>query len=142
MRTRGPSLRRLLGEHDLKRILQKPPDDLARRSLRSNERADVDVGIEDDAAALQLELIAEFPRTAPRFFSSLPLLIFVHGGPPPRLPKGITPAQKRGRAMFDNVPITPGSTRGICAGCHSGPMLDVVGIILTRQDEADIVAFL
>jgi hypothetical protein len=27
--------------------------------------------------------------------------------------------------MFDNVPITPGSTRGLCAMCHSGPMLDV-----------------
>lgn len=80
-----------------------------------------------EPTALQLELIAEFQRTAPRFFSSLPLLISAHGGPPPRLPKGITAAQKRGRAMFDNVPITPGSTRGICAGCHSGPMLDVAG---------------
>ena len=27
--------------------------------------------------------------------------------------------------MFDDVPITPGSTRGLCAMCHSGPMLDV-----------------
>ena len=27
--------------------------------------------------------------------------------------------------MFDDVPITEGSTRGICATCHSGPMLDV-----------------
>ena len=74
---------------------------------------------------LQLELIAEFQRTSPRFFSSVPLFLFAHGGPPPRLPDGVTASQKRGRAMFDDVPITPGSTRGLCAMCHSGPMLDV-----------------
>ncbi len=74
---------------------------------------------------LQLRLIAEFQQTAPRFFSSLALFGFAHGGPPPRLPNGVTASQKRGRAMFDNVPITPGSTRGLCAMCHSGPMLDV-----------------
>ncbi len=74
---------------------------------------------------LQLQLIAEFQRTSPRFFSSLPLFLFAHGGPAPRLPKGVTASEKRGRAMFDNVPITPGSTRGLCAMCHSGPMLDV-----------------
>ena len=74
---------------------------------------------------LQLELIAEFQRTSPRFFSSLPLFLFAHGGPPPRLPNGVTASERRGRAMFDDVPITPGSTRGLCAMCHSGPMLDV-----------------
>jgi cytochrome c peroxidase len=74
---------------------------------------------------LQLRLIAEFQRTSPRFFSSLPLFAFAHGGPPPRLPNGRTASEKRGRAMFDDVPITPGSTRGLCAMCHSGPMLDV-----------------
>ena len=74
---------------------------------------------------LQLQLIAEFQRTAPRFFSSLPLFLFAHGGPAPRLPNGVTASEKRGRAMFDDVPITPGSTRGLCAMCHSGPMLDV-----------------
>ena len=74
---------------------------------------------------LQLRLLAEFQQTAPRFFSSVPLFLFAHGGPPPRLPNGVTASEKRGRAMFDNVPITPGSTRGLCAMCHSGPMLDV-----------------
>ena len=78
-----------------------------------------------EPSPLQLQLIAEFQRTAPRFFSSLPLFRFAHGGPPPRLPNGVTASEKRGRAMFDNVPITPGSTRGLCAMCHSGPMLDV-----------------
>jgi len=74
---------------------------------------------------LQLQLIAEFQRTSPRFFSSLQLFIFARGGPPPELPRGLTAAQKRGRAMFDDVPVTEGSTRGLCATCHSGPMLDV-----------------
>jgi cytochrome c peroxidase len=78
-----------------------------------------------EPSPLQLQLIAEFQRTSPRFFSSLPLFLFAHGGPAPRLPNGVTASQKRGRAMFDNVPITPGSTRGLCAMCHSGPMLDV-----------------
>jgi cytochrome c peroxidase len=78
-----------------------------------------------EPSPLQLQLIAEFQRTAPRFFSSVPLFLFAHGGPPPRLPDGLTASEKRGRAMFDDVPITPGSTRGLCAMCHSGPMLDV-----------------
>jgi cytochrome c peroxidase len=78
-----------------------------------------------EPSPLQLQLIAEFQQTAPRFFSSLPLFLFAHGGPPPRLPNGVTASEKRGRAMFDNVPVTPGSTRGLCAMCHSGPMLDV-----------------
>lgn len=78
-----------------------------------------------EPTALQLQLIADFQRTAPRFFSSLQLFIFARGGPPPELPRGLTASQKRGRAMFDDVPVTEGSTRGICATCHSGPMLDV-----------------
>lgn len=78
-----------------------------------------------EPSPLQLQLIAEFQQTAPRFFSSVPLFLFAYGGPPPRLPNGVTASQKRGRAMFDNVPITPGSTRGLCAMCHSGPALDV-----------------
>ena len=86
-------------------------------------RAHAQNGVEP--TALQLELIAEFQKSSPRFFSSLPLFLFAHGGAAPRLPNGVTASEKRGRAMFDNVPITPGSTRGLCAMCHSGPMLDV-----------------
>ncbi len=74
---------------------------------------------------LQLQLISEFQRTSPRFFSSLQLFMFARGGPVPELPRGLTASQKRGRAMFDNVPVTAGSTRGICSTCHSGPMLDI-----------------
>jgi cytochrome c peroxidase len=86
-------------------------------------RAHAQNGIEP--SPLQLQLLAEFQQTAPRFFSSLPLFLLAQGGPPPRLPGGRTASEKRGRAMFDDVPVTTGSTRGICAMCHSGPMLDV-----------------
>ena len=77
-----------------------------------------------EPTALQLQLIAEFQRTSPRLFSALELFAFARGGAPPILPRGRTASEKRGRAMFDDVPVTAGSTRGICATCHSGPMLD------------------
>jgi cytochrome c peroxidase len=70
-----------------------------------------------------LELIAEFQRSSP-FFTSPALLAFASGGPPPTLPEGNTESERRGRRFFDNVPLSPPSTRGICAICHSGPMLN------------------
>jgi Di-haem cytochrome c peroxidase len=72
----------------------------------------------------QLALIAEFQRTARRFFSSPVLEHFARGGPPPVLPPGRTTSEKRGRLMFVETPFTPGSTNGICALCHTGPMLN------------------
>ena len=72
----------------------------------------------------QLALIAEFQRTDRRFFSSPVLEHFARGGPPPELPPGRTPSEKRGRLMFVETPFTPGSTNGICALCHTGPMLN------------------
>ena len=77
-----------------------------------------------EPTALQLQLIADFQRMSPRFFSSLELFAFARGGAPPTLPRGRTASERRGRAMFDDVPATEGSTRGICASCHSGPMVD------------------
>jgi cytochrome c peroxidase len=71
-----------------------------------------------------LELIADFQRTDPRFFSSDALEDFANGGPPPVLPEGKTASQKRGRLMFVETEFTPGSTKGICALCHAGPMLN------------------
>ena len=71
----------------------------------------------------QLALIAEHQQTR-RFFTSKALERFAEGGPPPRLPDGHTAAEKRGRRFFDDVPIVPPSTRGTCALCHSGPMLN------------------
>jgi cytochrome c peroxidase len=76
--------------------------------------------------ALELELIKEFQETDSRFFSSEALRVFANGGPPPQLPSGTTESERRGRAMFDDVPFNPnaGTTRGICNSCHSGPMLN------------------
>ena len=72
----------------------------------------------------QLALIAEFQRT-----DKPVLLVRCPGrlcgrGPPPVLPEGKTASQKRGRLMFVEAEFKPGSTKGICALCHSGPMLN------------------
>ena len=72
----------------------------------------------------QLALIAEFQRTDKRFFSSDVLQEFASGGPAPVLPPGRTKSEQRGRLMFVESEFTPGSTKGICALCHAGPMLN------------------
>ena len=74
----------------------------------------------------QLDAIAEFQQSDPLFFSSAELRRFAAGGPPPELPAGITPAEKRGRTFLVDAPFNPPSKRGICALCHSGPMLNQV----------------
>ena len=72
----------------------------------------------------QLALIADFQRTDKKFFSSDVLQDFASGGPAPVLPPGKTASQQRGRLMFVEAEFTPGSTKGICALCHTGPMLN------------------
>jgi hypothetical protein len=72
----------------------------------------------------QLALIADFQRTDKRFFSSDVLQDFASGGPAPVLPPGKTASEQRGRLMFVETEFTPGSTKGICALCHAGPMLN------------------
>jgi len=72
----------------------------------------------------QLALIAEFQRTEKRFFSSDALEDFARGGPAPVLPPGKTKSQQRGRLMFVESEFTPGSTKGVCALCHTGPLLN------------------
>ena len=74
----------------------------------------------------ELDAIAEFQRTNPHFFSSPQLKKFAATGKPPELPPGITPAEKRGRTFLVDAPFNPPSKRGICALCHSGPMLNMV----------------
>jgi cytochrome c peroxidase len=74
----------------------------------------------------QLDAIAEFQRTAARFFSSPALKKFARTGAPPELPRGITPAEKRGREFLVDAPFSPPSKKGICALCHGGPMLNMV----------------
>ena len=77
-----------------------------------------------EPTALELDLIKEFQQKDSRFFSSDALRDFANGGPPPQLPPGTTESERRGRAMFDNVPFDGVTTRGICNSCHSGPMLN------------------
>jgi cytochrome c peroxidase len=79
----------------------------------------------------QLSLIASFQSTD-RFFSSIQLKNFAHGAAPPQLPIGRTPAERRGRRFFEDIP--PGATGkdGLCAGCHSGPMLNETNAELAK----------
>ena len=99
--------------------------------LRARNLSDQALGAIHDHAqntveptAEQLSLIAEFQRTDKRFFSSDVLEDFARGGPAPALPPGKTASEQRGRLMFVETEFTPGSTKGICALCHSGPMLN------------------
>jgi cytochrome c peroxidase len=74
----------------------------------------------------QLDAIADFQRTNAHFFSSESLKAFAAGGPAPLLPAGVTPAEQRGRTFLVDAPFSPPSKNGICALCHSGPMLNMV----------------
>lgn len=83
-----------------------------------------------EPTAEQLESIADFQRTERRFFSSSELFRFSRGGPAPTLPQGRTASERRGRRFFEDLPFVPNaagtalSLDGICAHCHSGPMLN------------------
>jgi hypothetical protein len=79
-----------------------------------------------EPTAAQLDAIAAFQRTDARFFSSPALRKFAAGGPPPELPRGTTPAEQRGREFLVDAPFSPPSKKGICALCHSGPMLNAI----------------
>lgn len=72
----------------------------------------------------ELDAIALFQITDRRFFSSAALRTFALGGPPPQLPEGRSPSEKRGRLFFVDTPSAPGQKQGACAFCHSGPMLN------------------
>ena len=70
-----------------------------------------------------LDLIAAFQHT-PRFFSSNTTLAYAYFGIEPKLPAGRTAAEKRGRRFFIDAPPEGDFKTGLCAGCHSGPMLN------------------
>jgi cytochrome c peroxidase len=75
-------------------------------------------------SAKDLERIAEFERTR-QFFSSKELWNLAVTGKPPALPTGRSASEKRGREFFEDAPLGTGNfKRGICAICHSGPMLN------------------
>lgn len=71
----------------------------------------------------ELELIAAYQHT-PQFFSSPTMLKYAYAGITPKLPKGRTPSEVRGRRFFIDAPLEGDFKTGICANCHSGPMLN------------------
>ena len=73
-----------------------------------------------------LQAIAAFQKTN-GFFSSPAVRRFaLEKGDAPALPKGETESEKRGRRFFEDVPPDPtdGFRPGLCAHCHSGPLLN------------------
>jgi cytochrome c peroxidase len=75
-----------------------------------------------------VDLIVEYEKSS-AFFSSHATQAFAQGGSAPALPQGHTAAQKRGRLWFEPAAAGPTLTsnsprKGLCAGCHSGPLLN------------------
>jgi len=58
------------------------------------------------------------------FFSSPELRNFARGGAAPALPQGRTESERRGRRFFEDVPPDATFKPGVCASCHSGPLLN------------------
>ena len=71
----------------------------------------------------ELDQIKAFQLTN-EFFSSSEVRLFAAGGPPPVLPRGNTESEKRGRRFFEDEIDFVDAKHGLCAGCHSGPMLN------------------
>jgi cytochrome c peroxidase len=71
----------------------------------------------------ELKQIAAFQHT-PGFFSSLPLLRFAFTGIKPQLPAGRTESEQRGRRFFVDAAPSGDFKTGLCAGCHSGDLLN------------------
>ncbi|MFO0758466.1 MAG: cytochrome c peroxidase [Byssovorax sp.] len=76
----------------------------------------------------QLAMIAEHQKTKD-FFTSTAIRDFFLDGEVPALPEGTTASEKRGRAFFEDFPISSqlnqdSPRKGLCAICHSGPMLN------------------
>jgi cytochrome c peroxidase len=83
-----------------------------------------------------LQAIAAFQHTN-GFFSSPALRRFaLEKALAPELPAGNTASEKRGRRFFEDVPPDPGAgfKPGLCAHCHSGPLLN-----MTNQFATDFI---
>jgi cytochrome c peroxidase len=78
----------------------------------------------------ELQALASFQQT-PSFFTSARLLRFARTGRVPLLPEGRTASELRGRRFFEDAPFTGDSKPGICAVCHSGPMLNETNQFIT-----------
>ncbi len=77
-------------------------------------------------SASDLQAIAAFQKTN-AFFSSPELRRFaLDRGQAPELPLGYTASEKRGRVFFEDSPpdFSQGLRPGLCAHCHSGPLLN------------------
>ena len=73
---------------------------------------------------VELQRIADFQHSRP-FFSSNTLWQFAAHNRKPELPAGQTESERRGRLFFEDGPLGAGNSKsGICAMCHSGPMLN------------------
>jgi cytochrome c peroxidase len=68
-------------------------------------------------------LIRQFQLTD-RFFSSNALRNFARGGRVSGLPQGSSASERRGRRFFEDLPPDVTGKDGLCAGCHSGPLLN------------------
>lgn len=71
----------------------------------------------------ELAQIAAFQQT-PAFFSSATTMKYAYLGVKPELPQGRTESEQRGRRFFVDAPPQGDFKTGLCAGCHSGPMLN------------------
>ncbi len=76
----------------------------------------------------QLALIAQHQTTKDFFTSSKTRKFFKHGDVP-ELPQGHTASEQRGRLFFEDFDVGAqinqnSSRKGLCAICHSGPMLN------------------
>jgi cytochrome c peroxidase len=91
----------------------------ARGAIRDHAQAP------DEPLLKDLEAIRFFQMTD-AFFSSPELRERASGGPIPRLPRGNTASERRGRRFFEDVPPNPadGFKPGLCAHCHSGTLMD------------------
>lgn len=71
----------------------------------------------------ELKNLADFQKTS-AFFSSSDMRNLATKGRLPELPKGSSSKEKRGRRFFVDGPPDPTFKNGLCAQCHSGPMLN------------------
>ncbi|MEO6075252.1 MAG: hypothetical protein ABIP56_00465, partial [Dokdonella sp.] len=76
-----------------------------------------------------LDAIAVMEKTR---FTGADIQSFAKGGPEPALPPGATAAERRGRQFFVSQPVDVKTGHGICAACHSGPLLDTTNEHLAR----------
>ena len=77
----------------------------------------------------ELDAIAHMEKSR---FTSVEMRQFAAGGSEPGLPEGSSAAEQRGRAFFVSQPVDVKNGHGVCATCHSGPMLDTTNEHLAR----------